>query len=378
MSIEIKNKNVTKIDLSNKNLASIPNEIFELKNLKKLILRNNNISVIPAQIEKLKRLETLDLSGNKISNFYAKLCTLKNLKILNLNNNKIKSLPLQIQNLKNLISLHLSYNKLNNIPNQLYKLEKLRELDISNNNISVIENDIISLKELRKIWINNLPIKTFPIRQFLPNSLICIYAFSKSNGFRDLNADYSNLSSIKGNAMKYYSEYFFDSNHLKKVINTEIMTGKKEIKKNKVFISYSHKDTILLEKVKKHLNVLTNHLEIDIDVWDDQKLEVGDVWKENIVNALNQAGIAIFLVSTDFLSSDFINKEEIPPILENAEKNGTIILPIILKVCYFEGSKLEKYQALNSPSHPLSKMSEDDVDEHLVKLTRKIHKIMES
>ena len=297
MSIEIKNINISKLDLSNQNLKEIPKEIFALKNLKKLILRNNQIKIIPSDIERLKRLETLDLSGNNISNFYAKICSLTNLKILNLNNNKIK---------------------------------KVRELDISNNSISVIDNNIHHLKSLRKLWINNLPLKTFPLDLYLPKSLVCLYAFSKSNNFFELDQTYLKLSLKKGNCLNYLNSYEFDL-ETDSINSNKEMEMVKEIKKNKVFISYSHKDKVWLELVKKNLDVLKSHLQIDIDIWDDQKLEVGDLWKDNIKSGLDDAGIAIFLVSTDFLSSNFINQEEIPPILENSAKNGTVILPIILK-----------------------------------------------
>ena len=377
MSIEIKNINISKLDLSNQNLKEIPKEIFALKNLKKLILRNNQIKIIPSDIERLKRLETLDLSGNNISNFYAKICSLTNLKILNLNNNKIKSLPIQIANLQNLLSLHISNNIITVVPQEIYKLKKVRELDISNNSISVIDNNIHHLKSLRKLWINNLPLKTFPLDLYLPKSLVCLYAFSKSNNFFELDQTYLKLSLKKGNCLNYLNSYEFDL-ETDSINSNKEMEMVKEIKKNKVFISYSHKDKVWLELVKKNLDVLKSHLQIDIDIWDDQKLEVGDLWKDNIKSGLDDAGIAIFLVSTDFLSSNFINQEEIPPILENSAKNGTVILPIILKFCYFDASKLSKYQALNTPSTPLSTMTENEIDKHLVNLTKKIHEIMQN
>lgn len=372
---QILNVNTTKIDLSNQNLTKIPEEIFMLKNLKKLILRNNKIKVIPQEIEKLKRLNTLDLSGNDISNFYAKICSLKNLKILNLNNNKIKTFPIQIKNLNKLTCLHISHNKISEISEEIYNLQNLRELNISHNEITKIDNRLIKLKNLRKFWIGGLPLSVFPEHFFIPKSLICLYAFSSSITSYEADIKYQQLSSIKGNAINYFTDFNYDLNlHNDNPFKIEM---KSIIKKNKIFISYSHKDSVWLDKVRNHINVLKNHLEINIEVWDDNKLEVGDVWKEEIKQSLEDAGIAIFLVSTDFLSSNFINKEEIPPILENAKSKGTIILPIILKVCYFEKSKLGKYQALNNPSQPFSKMSENEIDEHLVELIKKIHKIME-
>ena len=49
------------------------------------------------------------------------------------------------------------------------------------------------------------------------------------------------------------------------------------------------------------------------------------------------------LVSTDFLASDFITHDELPPLLEAAEQEGTLILPVIVSPCAFERSKLARY-----------------------------------
>jgi len=368
---QILNVNTTKIDLSNQNLTKIPEEIFEFKNLKKLILRNNKIKVIPQEIEKLKKLETLELSGNNINNFYSKVCTLKKLKILNLNNNKIKTIPIQIKQLTNLLSLHFANNSIFELPKEVFYLEKLRELDISNNNIEKLNSNIMTLQNLRKLWINNLPISKFPKVGYFPKSLICLYTFSTSDNSDNIHPHYKILSKIKGNSLKYLN--FSESlTNTKNEVNTNM---ENKIKRNKIFISYSHNDKAWLEKLQQHLKVLTNHFQIDLEIWDDNKLQTGDVWKEKIITSLKEAGIAIFLVSTNFLASEFINKEEIPPILENAEKNGTLILSIILKPCMFEVSKLKNYQALNTPSHPFSKMNENEIEEYFVKLTKQIHDI---
>ncbi|HIC8924096.1 TPA: leucine-rich repeat domain-containing protein, partial [Elizabethkingia anophelis] len=335
---------------------------------KKLILRNNKITIIPPEIEKLTRLETLDLSGNSIVNFYSKICSLKNLKILNLNNNRIKTIPLQIKNLTKIISLHLSNNNLSLLPNQIYELSNLRELDISKNNIEAIDDNISKLSKIQKIWINGLPLKKFPDQEFFPKTLKCLYAYSNITT-NNTDSNYYKLSKIKGNSLNAFKLYKNNS-------NTEInMTDKKQIK-NKIFISYSHKDEIWLSKLKVHLKVLSHHLNIDIDVWDDKRLITGDNWKKEIIYALNSSGIAIMLVSADFLASEFINREEIPNILSNSKNQGTKILPIIVKPCMFNKSKLSEYQALNSPTTPLSKLTENDVEEYLVKLSEEIYALL--
>ena len=60
------------------------------------------------------------------------------------------------------------------------------------------------------------------------------------------------------------------------------------------------------------------------------KLKGGDKWREEITKAIDKANVAILLVSTAFLASDFISSDELPPILRKAQDEGTIVLPLIV------------------------------------------------
>lgn len=126
-----------------------------------------------------------------------------------------------------------------------------------------------------------------------------------------------------------------------------------------IFISYSHSDKRWLEKLKKHLKVLTKYSE-SIKYWEDTKLRGGDNWRDEITAAITKANVAILLVSTDFLASDFIASDELPPILRKAQDEGTCILPIIVAPCEYEISELGGFQAVNSPDKTLADLRNDD------------------
>lgn len=375
------NSNISKLDLSNQNLTDFPMDIFKYKNLRSLNLSNNRIKNIPPKITELKNLRTLDISSNQLTNLYAKLCDLQNLKILNLNNNKLKSLPTQFGKLKKLISLHIANNQFQIVPLEVYSLTNLRELDISNNPIIEIENDIENLKGLRKLWINNLPLNKFPYEKLQSmNRLNSLYCFGKINIDQNLDSIFGKLSQIKGNSKQVLLN-LINERKIEKLIVEKKLNKPEEIKaiteldnnvKNKIFISYSHKDKIWLERVQVHLKTIKNHLKREIDVWDDTKLKGGDKWKDEIVKALSESAIAILLISADFLASEFINKSEIPPILENANKNGTKILPVIVSPCLFKKSPLGEYQAMNEPSKALSNISNSEAEGYLVSLTEQV------
>jgi hypothetical protein len=96
-----------------------------------------------------------------------------------------------------------------------------------------------------------------------------------------------------------------------------------------------------------------------IDLWADTKLMAGDDWKKEIERALDRARIAILLMSADFLASDFIADNELPPLLERAETKGTRVIPVVLKPCRFgRDQNLSKFHAINDPRMPVARMSE--------------------
>ncbi len=144
--------------------------------------------------------------------------------------------------------------------------------------------------------------------------------------------------------------------------------------RSKVFISYCHKDIKWLEKLTIFLKPLETILALDI--WDDRKIRAGLKWEEEITDALTSANIAILLISATFFASDFIMKNELPPILEKADKDGLIILSLFLSPIsdrVFATSKLKPYQPINNPSRPLKILSSGKQDEILAKMTDMIY-----
>ncbi len=124
-----------------------------------------------------------------------------------------------------------------------------------------------------------------------------------------------------------------------KAIKMEINIGEVENpvpadQKVRVFISYAHEDKEWCQRIKDYLNPLT--LDEDIEVWTDQSLEYGDHWRDTIKQKLEQSTVAILLVSTPFLNSEFITNNELPSLLHSAKSQGLLIVPVILEQCLFE------------------------------------------
>ena len=143
--------------------------------------------------------------------------------------------------------------------------------------------------------------------------------------------------------------------------------------RRKVFISYSHQDKMVLSDVQRHFKPFLQ----SVDIWDDTKIQPGQKWKEEIRQAIDQTKVAILLVSTDFLGSEFISTDELPPLLKAAESDGATVLIVILKPCLFEEfPKLNEYQAMNDPKKPVSRMDENEREELFVNLVRQTKRLL--
>jgi hypothetical protein len=138
-----------------------------------------------------------------------------------------------------------------------------------------------------------------------------------------------------------------------------------------VFVSYSHQDAEWLKRLQIHLKPLIRQGALEL--WDDSRIKPGAAWRDEIEVALSRASVAVLLVSADFLASDFVADNELPPLLDRAVNGGVRIMSVIVGPCLFQHhSELSKYQAVNAPSLPLTKMQRHEAEETLAKLAQTI------
>ena len=141
--------------------------------------------------------------------------------------------------------------------------------------------------------------------------------------------------------------------------------------RRELFISYSHRDLKWLEQLRTHLKPLERNY--NLERWDDSRIKPGDKWLLEIEQALARAAVALLLVSPDFVASDFIDRKEMPSLLEAAQNQGLAILwvplrPISLKLF----PQIEQYQALFSPERTLADMTAVEQDRTLAKISETI------
>ncbi len=146
----------------------------------------------------------------------------------------------------------------------------------------------------------------------------------------------------------------------------------------KIFISYSHEDEEWKDRMVKHLKVL--EMEGYYEFWDDRQIETGDDWLPEIENALNEACVAVMMISADFLISNFIRTKEIPRILERRKEEGLRMFPIIIKPCpWMKVQWLSSIQVRPKDGEPLiKKSSEYEIEAELADIAEKISDLVKN
>ncbi|RCJ25694.1 GTPase [Nostoc sp. ATCC 43529] len=165
--------------------------------------------------------------------------------------------------------------------------------------------------------------------------------------------------------------------NVQRLIDDVLLTSQKPqipmsepITRNQVFISYSHQDQQWLTKLQKHLKPMIRNQ--TFVVWDDTKIQPGAKWREEIEQALVAAKVAVLLVSADFLASDFIADNELPPLLDAAEAEGLTIIWIPLTYSGYEETEIEKYQSAHPPNQPLDSLNSAQENQAWVNICKKI------
>lgn len=142
-----------------------------------------------------------------------------------------------------------------------------------------------------------------------------------------------------------------------------------------VFISYNHRDSRWLERLQIHLKPFGRRG--DFVLWDDTKIDTGDRWRSAIRDAIERSAASVLLISADFLASDFITSEELPPLLHKAATAGARIIPIIVQPCRLSNHpELAAFQTLNPPNQPLSKLSDAEAEEVFVKAAEQVERVL--
>jgi len=126
-----------------------------------------------------------------------------------------------------------------------------------------------------------------------------------------------------------------------------------------VFISYSHMDRAFKTRLEVGLSQLKRQGQIKS--WTDGQIIPGQEWASEISGALERAHIVIFLVSPDFLASDYCIEKELEAAIRRHDIDTAIVIPIVIRPCDWQTTFLGNLQALPDQAIPVSRW--DDADD---------------
>jgi formylglycine-generating enzyme required for sulfatase activity len=144
--------------------------------------------------------------------------------------------------------------------------------------------------------------------------------------------------------------------------------------RDQLFISYSHVDRGWVERLQTMIRPLVRSH--GLRLWDDSQIQPGDKWREEIETALAAAKVALLLVSSDFLASEFVTNSELPQLLAAAEGEGLRILWVPLRPSLVRRTPIDAYQGLLDPGRPLARMDPVEQEEALVEIALAIEKAL--
>ena len=110
----------------------------------------------------------------------------------------------------------------------------------------------------------------------------------------------------------------------------------------RVFYSYSHQDDAMRQRLNVFLRPLVQQKRIV--EWHDRKIGPGADWASEISSALKSADIILFLVSPDFLASEYCFGVEVDEALARLKRKEVLVVPVLLKKCLWKDSRFSELQ----------------------------------
>lgn len=144
-----------------------------------------------------------------------------------------------------------------------------------------------------------------------------------------------------------------------------------------LFISYSHKDKLHMTAMETHLAGLRRSGVITS--WTDRAIVPGEQWEEAITEKLHASDLVAFLVSADFLNSDYCYEKEMKDASERHKNSSAIVIPIIIRACDWEDTPLKHLQALPADAKPVTSwLSPDDAWLDVIRGLKRVIAILKS
>jgi len=355
--------NLTKLNLSNKNLNEIPEEIAILKNLQSLDISNNSFKSLPSVLLGLN-LKSINIKNNALSSLDNKMGTLDNLEVLDISFNKFQEFPSLLFSLKKLKELYISSNEIVWLPDELEELNTLELLDISNNKIDHICPVFAKLNPEIKLILTQNPIYTFDKdKQNLPQPILEAIEITIEENEEAMWQEAKNIGTIK--SFKSYLKKFknpkykeaIDAQTLKEIeLESHLEQMQEWIKNNNLedAIPINKEALLTIQRLNLSSKDLANIPESIIILQDLKSLDLRDnnieIVPQNLGNLKRLEELFLGVNSISYLPQNLKNLKELK--ILNLWRNNLTSLPDFI-------TKLENLKELNCSYNKISNISKE-------------------
>lgn len=141
---------------------------------------------------------------------------------------------------------------------------------------------------------------------------------------------------------------------------------------NKIFVSYSRKDSPWVKRLYEHLRPLA--ATGDFEIWSDADITPGENWSAAIQRSIESVSAVILMVSFHYLASDFIANVELPQLVDVARARSLPIIPIIVSPVALS-PQLEELQTVNPSGKALNQLSHSAQEAVMARAAEQIRKL---
>jgi formylglycine-generating enzyme required for sulfatase activity len=121
----------------------------------------------------------------------------------------------------------------------------------------------------------------------------------------------------------------------------------------RLFIAYAREDDAFRREL---LDTLADwkRENLIVHIWSDHEIVPGEEWDNTIKNALAAADLIVFLMSRKSIASEYIAGVEIVRALERHQRGEARVVPVVIKPCDWQSTKLAKLQIVPHDGKPQS------------------------
>ncbi len=154
---------------------------------------------------------------------------------------------------------------------------------------------------------------------------------------------------------------------------SDVRAGTPSATPDTVFLCYARDDqgqNHWKDRLDRQLRAISRFK--DFSVWHDGRIAAGADWEAEIDLALHRCGAAVLLIGPSFLTSDFIQDNELPVLLQAHQNKGVEVFPLITDFCPYRHSPLARFQSVNDPAHPLEELEPSDQNRLLLDVAERV------